>query len=118
MKLWKMKENLFYAMKGISKFKYYWLKKYHKEILLDYNKCIAFFVKIWTQISHTCYKSYREKLKIIIWMSLILMPEKHIGSSNRNIEKHWETLRNISQKETSLIITNTKGKQIYDRISS
>lgn len=43
-------------------------------------------------------------------MSLILMPEKHISSSNRNIE--------LSQKETSLIITNAKGKQIYDKISS
>lgn len=43
-------------------------------------------------------------------MSLILMPETHISSSNRNIE--------LSQKETSLIITDTKGKQTYDKISS
>lgn len=41
-------------------------------------------------------------------MSLILMPEKHISSSNRNIE--------LSQKETSFTITNAKGKQIYDKI--
>lgn len=69
---------------------------------------IFFYVKTYSQIAHICYKNFRERLKIVIWLSLIWMPEKNWNSFNRN--------RELREKEIPLIIKKANDRQMCKKL--